>query len=916
MASNKKPSIYSDRSSIGSAEELAEYGVWVKSGPQILSGDNQTSAVTDLPADDITLDDDSLSVDDAILDISDDSLADFDDMKFPDDNIEIDDADNLENVNTDLGEYSFPEGGDEESSTDGINIEDANFEDFENMQGDSAEEQEIPSDDLADDSLDDLSDEQNDISINMDDSEEEIEIDDITKNNLIAENDFDESNDINTGDITKDNIIAENDSLNIDTVDFDSFDTDSFGVKKTEDSSGEDIVIEDDLLANKDENDAIIIDDDLLTAPDNYDIPTVKSIENNVGIMQDNLETAKTGGNELSSILLQQIANELSSIRNELTELKKEFASVRSGVKPPDKTDDSEHSSFFSEEDDETISLTGDELNNILGTSGEAIVEEGIPETIDDDEDETIALTGDELDNILNSADFTEESGAEENPEADFSIESEPSIESELSDEDIVIDESLDNDIDIDITPDGTELDLQEDASADGMDSLDAGIAAETDDMDLSSLDNIDFTEDEMSSIDLDDAIAGSETIDLETDESTGDAIDLEIPADEAIDISFDESTEESVDLAMDEPAVDAIDLGIDEPSDGESDAVITDDDSDIIADEILFDSLVLDDDAFAQGNDSAAEEAAGETEDSLADIDLNIETEADSPEMETGEDSFDIDNAVDALGEIDTTALEADSIEDINTDILESQDDLSLDAINEDDITHLSDAPDNSSYLEDETGDFDLSNVVIEEPDLSADDIIDDLSEPEINEADYDIDSLDDLSIDSSEIEDISIDDIPSEEDLTALKDELESGNDVIEDIFEEEITELPQQDDDVEEISEEGIIPPPKPVVKETPVKKEAAAKQETPVKQEAPSRQETPARQEAPAAKTAAPAQGGTNSGFQIPVELKSELRNILSYMDQLLESLPEQKIEEFAKSNYFDSYKKLFKELGLV
>jgi hypothetical protein len=35
-----------------------------------------------------------------------------------------------------------------------------------------------------------------------------------------------------------------------------------------------------------------------------------------------------------------------------------------------------------------------------------------------------------------------------------------------------------------------------------------------------------------------------------------------------------------------------------------------------------------------------------------------------------------------------------------------------------------------------------------------------------------------------------------------------------------------------------------------------------------------------------------------------------------MDQLLESLPEDKIEEFAKSEYFDTYKKLFEELGLV
>ena len=34
-----------------------------------------------------------------------------------------------------------------------------------------------------------------------------------------------------------------------------------------------------------------------------------------------------------------------------------------------------------------------------------------------------------------------------------------------------------------------------------------------------------------------------------------------------------------------------------------------------------------------------------------------------------------------------------------------------------------------------------------------------------------------------------------------------------------------------------------------------------------------------------------------------------------MDQLLENLPEEKIEEFARSEQFSTYKKLFKELGL-
>jgi hypothetical protein len=45
-------------------------------------------------------------------------------------------------------------------------------------------------------------------------------------------------------------------------------------------------------------------------------------------------------------------------------------------------------------------------------------------------------------------------------------------------------------------------------------------------------------------------------------------------------------------------------------------------------------------------------------------------------------------------------------------------------------------------------------------------------------------------------------------------------------------------------------------------------------------------------------------------------RQELKNVLSYMDQLLESLPENKIEEFARSEYFDTYKKLFKDLGLA
>jgi len=46
-----------------------------------------------------------------------------------------------------------------------------------------------------------------------------------------------------------------------------------------------------------------------------------------------------------------------------------------------------------------------------------------------------------------------------------------------------------------------------------------------------------------------------------------------------------------------------------------------------------------------------------------------------------------------------------------------------------------------------------------------------------------------------------------------------------------------------------------------------------------------------------------------------DLRSEIKSVLSYFDQLLEALPEDKIKEFAQSEYFVRYQRLFKELGL-
>lgn len=54
----------------------------------------------------------------------------------------------------------------------------------------------------------------------------------------------------------------------------------------------------------------------------------------------------------------------------------------------------------------------------------------------------------------------------------------------------------------------------------------------------------------------------------------------------------------------------------------------------------------------------------------------------------------------------------------------------------------------------------------------------------------------------------------------------------------------------------------------------------------------------------------------AAVEVPDRLKHDVKSVLLYLDQLLASLPEEKIEEFASSEYYDTYKRLFDDLGLL
>ena len=53
----------------------------------------------------------------------------------------------------------------------------------------------------------------------------------------------------------------------------------------------------------------------------------------------------------------------------------------------------------------------------------------------------------------------------------------------------------------------------------------------------------------------------------------------------------------------------------------------------------------------------------------------------------------------------------------------------------------------------------------------------------------------------------------------------------------------------------------------------------------------------------------------SSETLPSNIKKDVKSVLAYMDQLLESLPEDKMKEFAESEYFEMYNRLFSELGI-
>jgi len=55
---------------------------------------------------------------------------------------------------------------------------------------------------------------------------------------------------------------------------------------------------------------------------------------------------------------------------------------------------------------------------------------------------------------------------------------------------------------------------------------------------------------------------------------------------------------------------------------------------------------------------------------------------------------------------------------------------------------------------------------------------------------------------------------------------------------------------------------------------------------------------------------------DSSISVPIDTFEDIKKLLTYLDRLLESLPEEKIDGFAQSEYFDLYRKVFEFFNLA
>ena len=768
-----------------------------------------------------------------------------------------------------------------------------------------------------------------DINVNFtDNTQDEIPVREITEEDELPSEEYSEAE-------AEESITTQ--EVSTDFGESEDVDLSDFGI----DSDAEETPVTDNVKQGKKSE---VVDYDLAISEDDTNdsvapvVNEVKSTSHETEETQEQAQTVPADSTVVNNDLLKQIVNDLSGLKNELNSLKNDFAELKShnsldpsapksaGGEYSDSN--KENTGFFQSDDsDETIALSGDELSNIVNSSDiyeddkdsqeETVTEEPVVEDSVEPVDEELSiketaldfqeepnktqetsLPSDEENAIPESEDFVNEETIENQETSLPSDEESPILESEDSlknemdfndenpfgsvNESIEIPEEVDSQSDLSIDIDDTSLEEPDLNQIDEEESEDISIPKvqdfSPDDMFVESSSNEDFIQSVSAS-------SSEETEDstlLETTETSSEQ--NEIPSDEVIEIpeisnaddtilseeTIEENAEEISEEVNEEPVLESeneIEIS-EETIENENDDIFEtsgDSNNDESFNENIFNST------------ENAEEPLNDSEPVLPEQSDDEFKPLDSVVKEAEKDIFEEDSSDGYISEImsEEPSIQ-ESLSDENVDYLSK---------NDEDITQEQD----SFVSEEDSGTLTLDEL---------EDVSQGISETE--ETEY----LDDSSSDKTETEDIF------EENLSQVQNDTKEVVDVQEEKGNPEI--LEQIQDEIPTVASitEGLTEPEENVFEKT-FGEESGSDFTTP---ESSVNIEDAIEIENPEDNSLTQIEE-TNDN-ELSKDIKNDVKSVLLYMDKLLESLPDEKIREFAASEQFETYKKLFDELGLI
>ena len=591
----------------------------------------------------------------------------------------------------------------------------------------------------------------------------------------------------------------------------------------------------------------------------------------------------------VSNSILEQIMSELSGLKNEINNLKTDFETLKnckvaehtSGITETEVPEVNEEATVEIPESIEESPEAFAEIPETIEETPEIIEEAAveIPESIEetpveitendtaspdsmeeiqipvpeknedssngffgtDDEDETIALSGDELNNIMITADFAETEETVENNEAVYDADTEtesvtePASESEKTEE---------NPFDFPIT-----------------DNLETESAGTSDSFELPSEESEETVSENFSEIDTSFDNLESPEENIVIDETISEPV-LE-------DISINDSAEE--------PSTDDITLPEESELNDASIEIKSDETEPTDENNSAIDTTFTDDNPFGAINETAMNIPVEESDSGLS-IEENSENlaEPDFDSLENQEIETEITiPKVDEISENENPSAPEDDI------LVESSNDDFMDSVAESEmVITQSEATEPACEDIDVEENIDVVEEIPDTVDISSEIETTELSAEEVSNVEPFNDSIDNFDSMLDSEKDIS--EQLSDENVDYLKSD--------ENIIESDMENMSSAINESETLSESMIsnidatMEDPFPPIESVIDHDERVEKQEAP-------------------------------SDTLISIDLKNDIKSVLLYMDQLLENLPEEKIMEFAKSEQFGTYKRLFNELGL-